>query len=156
APTAGGAKETSAQHYVDGLRARIAGDGLLAAEHLSHALSGHADACRAAGEYVAALRALKRHPDATVFNTLRADNSGCVNLPPTPSRPLLGLGRGAAAARVVLAALGVVAVLAVVGPLLLVVAHVDVDELRDRVVADALDAHRAREVAHHERRHARD
>jgi len=75
------AKESAAEHYVAGLRARIAGDLLGAAEHLSHALSGHADGCRAAGEYVAVLRALKRHPDATAFNTLRADNAGCVNLP---------------------------------------------------------------------------
>jgi tetratricopeptide (TPR) repeat protein len=74
-------RESAAQHYVDGLRARLAGDALLAAEHLSHALTGHADACRAAGEYVATLRALKRHPDAAAFNTLRADNPGCVNLP---------------------------------------------------------------------------
>jgi len=75
-------KPSAAQQYVDGLRARLAGDSLLAAEHLSHALSGHADACRAAGEYVAALRALKRQPDAASFNTLRADDSGCVDLPP--------------------------------------------------------------------------
>jgi tetratricopeptide (TPR) repeat protein len=82
APTPARAKESAAQHYVDGLHARLAGDELLAAEHLSHALAGHADACRAAGEYVASLRALKRHPDAAAFNTLRAQNAGCVNLPP--------------------------------------------------------------------------
>ncbi|HTA19559.1 MAG TPA: hypothetical protein VK989_09715, partial [Polyangia bacterium] len=76
------AKPSAAQEYVDGLRARLTGDSMLAAEHLSHALTGHADACRAAGEYVAALRALKRQPDAASFNTLRADNSGCVDLPP--------------------------------------------------------------------------
>jgi tetratricopeptide (TPR) repeat protein len=70
-----------ADHYVAGLRARLAGDAFGAAEHLSHALAGHADACRAAGEYVALLRALKRRPDPTAFNTLRAENSGCVNLP---------------------------------------------------------------------------
>jgi hypothetical protein len=81
APPAPRAKESSAQHYVDGLRARLTGDTLLAAEHLSHALAGHADACRAAGEFVATLRALKRHPDPADFNTLRAENSGCVNLP---------------------------------------------------------------------------
>ena len=78
------AKESAAEHYIDGVRARLAGDALLAAEHLSHALSGHADACRAAGEYVATLRALKRHPDAAAFNTLRAENAGCVNLPAAP------------------------------------------------------------------------
>jgi len=84
-PASGGpprAKPGAAEQYVDGLRARLAGDSLLAAEHLSHALTGHADACRAAGEYVAALRALKRQPDAASFNTLRAENSGCVDLPP--------------------------------------------------------------------------
>jgi tetratricopeptide (TPR) repeat protein len=70
-----------AQQYVEGLRARLAGDALLAAEHLSHALSGHADACRAAGEYVATLRSLKRHPDATAFTALRAENKDCVDLP---------------------------------------------------------------------------
>jgi len=75
---------SAAQNYVDGLRARLAGDSLLAAEHLSHALAGHADACRAAGEYVATLRSLKRHPDASAFNTLRAENAGCVNLPAAP------------------------------------------------------------------------
>jgi hypothetical protein len=75
---------TPAEHYVEGLRARLAGDGLGAAEHLSHALSGHADACRAAGEYVATLRSLKRHPDVAAFAPLRAENAGCVNLPRTP------------------------------------------------------------------------
>jgi tetratricopeptide (TPR) repeat protein len=77
-------RTSAAQNYVEGLRARLAGDSLLAAEHLSHALSGHADACRAAGEYVATLRSLKRHADAAAFNTLRAENAGCVDLPATP------------------------------------------------------------------------
>jgi hypothetical protein len=81
APAPAPPKVSAAEHYVAGLRARLAGDLMGAAEHLSHALSGHADACRAAGEYVATLRALKRHPDATAFNTLRADNAACVNLP---------------------------------------------------------------------------
>jgi hypothetical protein len=81
APPAPRPKVSAAEHYVAGLRARLAGDLLGTAEHLSHALSGHADACRAAGEYVAVLRVLKRHPDAAAFNTLRADNAGCVNLP---------------------------------------------------------------------------
>jgi tetratricopeptide (TPR) repeat protein len=70
-----------AQQYVEGLRARLEGDALMAAEHLSHALSGHADACRAAGEYVATLRSLKRHPDAAAFTALRAENKDCVDLP---------------------------------------------------------------------------
>jgi tetratricopeptide (TPR) repeat protein len=77
-------KVSAAQQYVDGLRARLGGDVLLAAEHLSHALAGHADACRAAGEYVATLRALKRHPDPGAFAALRAENAGCVNLPASP------------------------------------------------------------------------
>ena len=67
--------------YVDGLRARLAGNLPLAAERFSHALAGHGDACRAAGEYGAILRALKRKPDARVFSALRAENAGCVNLP---------------------------------------------------------------------------
>jgi hypothetical protein len=74
-------KENPAQAYVDGLRARLAGDLLGAADRLAHALSGHGDACRAAGEYVATLGALKRHPDPTVFSALRAENAACVNLP---------------------------------------------------------------------------
>jgi hypothetical protein len=74
-------KVSAAQAYVDGLRARLAGDQLLAAERLSHALHGHADACRAAGEYIATLRAQKLHPDPTVFAALRAENDGCINLP---------------------------------------------------------------------------
>jgi tetratricopeptide (TPR) repeat protein len=75
------ARQGAAQQYVDGLRARLAGDAMGAAEHLSHALAGHADACRAAGEYVATLRALKRHADPSAFSALRAENAGCVNLP---------------------------------------------------------------------------
>ena len=39
-----------------------------------------ADACRAAGEYVATLRALKQRPDPPIWNALRAENAGCVNL----------------------------------------------------------------------------
>ena len=67
--------------YVDGLRARLDGDLPRAADRLGHALHGHGDACRAAGEYVATLRALKRRPDPTSFIALRAENSGCINLP---------------------------------------------------------------------------
>jgi tetratricopeptide (TPR) repeat protein len=74
-------KQSPADAYVDGVRARLDGDMSLAAEKLSHALSGHGDACRAAGEYVAALRALKKHPDVAAFSALRAENAGCVNLP---------------------------------------------------------------------------
>jgi hypothetical protein len=63
------------------LRARLAGNLPLAAERFSHALAGHGDACRAAGEYGAILRGLKRKPDARVFAALRSENAGCVNLP---------------------------------------------------------------------------
>jgi tetratricopeptide (TPR) repeat protein len=84
-PTATGAplaaKPGAAQSYVDGVRAHLAGDALAAAENLGRALTNHADACRAAGEYIAALGTLKRHADAAAFNTLRAENAGCVNLP---------------------------------------------------------------------------
>jgi hypothetical protein len=66
--------------YVDGLRAHLDGDLAAAARHLEHALSGHGDACRAAGEYIATLRALKRRPAPTAFTALRAENAACVNL----------------------------------------------------------------------------
>jgi hypothetical protein len=66
--------------YVDGLRARLDGDLPRAADRFTHALSGHGDACRAAGEYVATLRALKRRPDPTTLAPLRAENSACINL----------------------------------------------------------------------------
>ena len=67
--------------YVDGLRARLDGKLDVAAERLRYALSGHGDACRAAGEYRATLRALKQKPEPSAFAALRAENSGCVNLP---------------------------------------------------------------------------
>ena len=66
--------------YVDGLRAGLAGDLPRAAARFQHALSGHGDACRAAGEYVATLRALKRRADPGAFAALRAENAACVNL----------------------------------------------------------------------------
>lgn len=75
-------KPPAAAAYVEGMRARLAGDSMSAALHLSHALGGHADACRAAGEYVAVLGALKRRADGASFNSLRAENQACVNLPP--------------------------------------------------------------------------
>jgi tetratricopeptide (TPR) repeat protein len=77
----GPGKDDPLRAYVAGLRARLAGDLDSAAEHFSRALSGHGDACRAAGEYVATLRALKRKADASAFTALRAENAGCVNLP---------------------------------------------------------------------------
>jgi hypothetical protein len=67
--------------FVDGLRARLDGKMDVAADRLRHALSGHGDACRAAGEYRATLRALKRQPDPAAFAPLRAENGECVNLP---------------------------------------------------------------------------
>ena len=67
--------------FVDGLRARLDGKLDVAAERLRHALSGHGDACRAAGEYRATLRALKQKPEPSAFAALRAENAGCVNLP---------------------------------------------------------------------------
>jgi hypothetical protein len=66
--------------YVDGLAADLAGDPSRAAERLRHALSGHGEACRAAGEYVGALRTLKQRPAADLFTPLRRENAGCVNL----------------------------------------------------------------------------
>ena len=87
-PAAGGSPSGRGTHrddepmraYVDGLRARLAGNLPLAAERFSHALAGHGDACRAAGEYGAILRGLKRKADPRVFSALRAENAGCVNL----------------------------------------------------------------------------
>ena len=67
--------------FVEGLRARLDGKLDVAGQRLRHALSGHGDACRAAGEYRATLRALKQKPDPAVFAPLRAENAGCVNLP---------------------------------------------------------------------------
>ncbi|HEY4185011.1 MAG TPA: hypothetical protein VGP07_08080 [Polyangia bacterium] len=66
--------------YVDGLHAQLDGDLARAADRFAHALSGHGDACRAAGEYIAATRALKRRVEPTIFAPLRAENAGCVNL----------------------------------------------------------------------------
>jgi tetratricopeptide (TPR) repeat protein len=68
------------QAYLDGLAAQLAGDLVKATERFGHALSGHGDACHAAGEYVAALRAQKRRPEPTALARLRAENSRCVNL----------------------------------------------------------------------------
>jgi tetratricopeptide (TPR) repeat protein len=80
-PPKPGPPDDPVRAYVDGLRARLDGDLSQAAEHFGRALSGHGDACRAAGEYVATLRALKRRADPTAFAALRAENSGCINLP---------------------------------------------------------------------------
>ena len=74
------AGEDPMQAYLDGLAAQLAGDLVKATERFGHALSGHGDACHAAGEYVAALRAQKRRPDPAALARLRAENSRCVNL----------------------------------------------------------------------------
>ena len=76
-----GAGDDPVRAYVEGLRARLDGKLDVAADRLRHALAGHADACRAAGEYRATLRALKQKPEPSAFAALRAENSGCVNLP---------------------------------------------------------------------------
>jgi len=76
-----GAGDEPVRAYVEGLRARLDGKLDVAADRLRHALAGHADACRAAGEYRATLRALKQKPEPSAFAALRAENSGCVNLP---------------------------------------------------------------------------
>jgi hypothetical protein len=67
--------------YVKGLRAGLDGKAARAAELLAKALAQHADACRAAGEYLAACRLLSRRPDAQAFSWLARENSRCVNLP---------------------------------------------------------------------------
>lgn len=66
--------------YVDGLAAQFRGDPAAAAERFWHALSGHGDACRAVGEYVAALRALKLPADPSAWRALSSENAACVNL----------------------------------------------------------------------------
>jgi tetratricopeptide (TPR) repeat protein len=68
------------QAYLDGVAAELAGDPPRAAARLRQALSGHGDACRAAGEYVAALRAQRLRPAPAAFTPLRAENAHCVNL----------------------------------------------------------------------------
>jgi hypothetical protein len=81
AKSARAAAEDPVRAWVDGLRARLDGKLDVAAERLRYALSGHGDACRAAGEYRATLRALKQKPEPSAFAALRAENAGCVNLP---------------------------------------------------------------------------
>ncbi len=78
--TVAAATDDPLQAYLDGVAAQLAGDLVKATERFGHALSGHGDACHAAGEYVAALRAQKRRPDPAAFARLRAENSRCVNL----------------------------------------------------------------------------
>jgi tetratricopeptide (TPR) repeat protein len=78
APPAG--DDDPLQAYLDGLAAQLDGDLARATDRFARALSGHGDACRAAGEYVAAMRAQKRRPDPAVFTRLRADSSHCADL----------------------------------------------------------------------------
>ena len=69
--------------YLDGLRAELAGNLPEAAASFGRALSGHGDACRAVGEYLATLRLLKRPVDPATsgaLTVLRAENARCVNL----------------------------------------------------------------------------
>jgi tetratricopeptide (TPR) repeat protein len=65
--------------YADGLRARLAGDLEAATGFFAAALEGHGDTCRAAAEYVAALRLLRR-PTEGVLAPVQARNAGCLNL----------------------------------------------------------------------------
>jgi hypothetical protein len=71
--------------YVAGLRARLAGDLEGAARHLSKALAGHGDACRAAGEYLVVMRMLRREV-GNELEELRSENRGCINLTLPPPR----------------------------------------------------------------------
>lgn len=69
------------RNYVKGMQARLQGETALAVELLAQALQEHGDACRAAGEYLAALRELGRVPDDDALGWLRSRNAQCVNLP---------------------------------------------------------------------------
>jgi hypothetical protein len=62
------------------MQARLSGRPALAADWLAQALAEHGDACRAAGEYLAACEAVGRVPDASAFAWLRDKNPRCVNL----------------------------------------------------------------------------
>jgi tetratricopeptide (TPR) repeat protein len=77
----GGSGDDPVAAYVDGLRAQLGGDLTRAVDRFRQALAGHGDACRAAGEYLGARRALKLGPDPGALAPLRAENRGCVNLP---------------------------------------------------------------------------
>jgi tetratricopeptide (TPR) repeat protein len=73
------------QAYVAGLRARLRGDLDAAARLLGRALSGHGDACRAAGEYLVVMRMLRR-PLGHELEALAASNHDCMNLALPPPR----------------------------------------------------------------------
>lgn len=66
--------------YLEGVRANLAEDLPEAARRFAHALTGHGDACRAAGEYIAALKLLKRPDDPNALAPLRGENTSCVNI----------------------------------------------------------------------------
>jgi tetratricopeptide (TPR) repeat protein len=68
-----------AQAYAGALRALAANDPPAAGRLLSHALTGHADACRAAGLYLPILALTGRGPE-DALEPLRAVNRGCVEL----------------------------------------------------------------------------
>ena len=72
--------------YAQGLRARLEGDAAGAAHWLSAALDGHGDACRAAGEYVAAAR-LAGQTVTNQLDPVRAVNGRCLNLTLPPAQP---------------------------------------------------------------------
>jgi hypothetical protein len=80
------------RNYLKGMQARLQGKAALATELLAKALEEHGDACRAAGEYLAASRELGRVLDDNALGWLRRENAQCVNLPerstdkPTPRR----------------------------------------------------------------------
>jgi hypothetical protein len=73
--------------YLSGLRARLDGDLPAAARLLGEALDGHADACRAAGEYAATQVALGQAVDPVMLRPLQEINSRCVNLDPAGLAP---------------------------------------------------------------------
>jgi tetratricopeptide (TPR) repeat protein len=86
APEKASAASTDPFHsYLVGVKARLAGKPAAAAALLGKALQGHGDACRAAGEYLAACRELGWSPDGAALSWLRRENAGCVNLPSAES-----------------------------------------------------------------------
>jgi len=81
-PTAAAASPADPFHtYLKGMQARLGGKTSVAADLLSTALEEHGDACRAAGEYLAARRELGRGGDDNALAWLRRENVHCVNLP---------------------------------------------------------------------------
>ena len=63
--------------YVAGMLARKAGRRHLAEQWLAQALTGNGDTCRAAREYVAALRASNDPDLSQALASLAGHNSGC-------------------------------------------------------------------------------